>query len=143
VLQRKFSGAVLTVESAAGEAIMCRGIKPEQAEQARALIHQKTMGGRPLPSDEHDPPGAPAEGSGPAGTLLGDEVASTGPAPDPDMAGTAAARLSILNRDRLNEADLLRKLADLHRAGVLTDPEFEAKIALVGRLVSGDEAAIG
>ena len=54
----------------------------------------------------------------------------------------AAARLAILNRDRLNEADLLRKLADLHRAGVLTDIEFEEKIALVGRLVSGETLVI-
>ena len=52
----------------------------------------------------------------------------------------AAGRLAILNRDRLNEADLLRKLADLHRAGVLSDAEFEDKIALVGRLVAGETA---
>jgi hypothetical protein len=134
VLQRKFSGAVLTVESAGGEAIMCRGIKPEQAEQARSLIHQKTMGGRPLASGD----GAEAAFGHPGGGAP--PAAST---PESDMAGTAAARLSILNRDRLNEADLLRKLADLHRAGVLTDAEFEAKIALVGKLISGDEIATG
>ena len=54
----------------------------------------------------------------------------------------AANRLAILNRDRLNEADLLRKLADLHRAGVLRDDEFEAKVALVGRLVRGETIVV-
>ena len=63
-------------------------------------------------------------------------------APSADAVAAAAARLAILNRDRLNEADLLRKLADLHRAGVLTDIEFEEKIALVGRLVSGETLVV-
>ncbi len=54
----------------------------------------------------------------------------------------AADRLAILNRSRLNEADLLRKLADLHRAGVLSDAEFAEKITLVGRLVSGETIVV-
>ena len=60
-----------------------------------------------------------------------------------DAVANAASRLALLNRDRLNEADLLRKLADLHRAGVLTDAEFEDKVALVGRLVAGMSLLIG
>ena len=132
VIQRKFTGAVLSVESATGEPIVTRGIKPEQADEARVLIHQHTRQGRP-----------------PAGQLAADvavsaapEVQAPGTAPSSDAVAAAAARLAILNRDRLNEADLLRKLADLHRAGVLTDAEFESKIALVGRLVSGESLAI-
>ena len=63
-------------------------------------------------------------------------------APSPDAVANAADRLAILNRSRLNEADLLRKLADLHRAGVLSDAEFSEKIALVGRLVSGETIVV-
>ena len=140
VVQRKFTGAVLTVETGTGETIVTRGLKPEQADQAKALIHKRTRQGRPS---------VPRSGdlhAGPGGTEDGPSL----PPPDPAVAATppdavsaAAARLAILNRSRLNEADLLRKLADLHRAGVLDDVEFEEKVALVGRLVSGSGVAVG
>ena len=121
VIQRKFTGAVVSVESTS-ETIVARGIKPEQADQAQALIHRQTRHGRPpQPRDS---------------TMSPDVVPSTGPDVVP------SAQLSIGNRQRINEADLLRKLADLHRAGVLSDGEFEAKIALVGRLVSGESTTI-
>ncbi len=121
VIQRKFTGAVLSVESAS-ETIVTRGIKPEQADQARALIHRQTRNGRPPQ---------------PRDSTVSPDVA---PSTVPDV--VPSAQLSIGNRQRINEADLLRKLADLHRAGVLSDSEFEAKIALVGRLVSGESIAI-
>ena len=62
----------------------------------------------------------------------------TGDDPRPSTNDAATARMALLNQGRLNEADLLRKLADLHRAGVLTDTEFGDKVALVGQLVAGE-----
>ena len=138
VVQRKFTGAVLAVESGSGESIVTRGLKPEQADQARLLIHKRTRAGRPVlpkanqkaaPAPRHDP-------------RVNGPMPPSAAAPSPDAVAAAAARLAILNRDRLNEADLLRKLADLHRAGVLTDSEFEEKITLVGRLVSGETLVV-
>jgi len=142
-VQRKFTGAVLTVESGAGEHIVLKGIKPEQADGVRRLIQTRLRRGRPAtPSPDTNgrvdqvmrPVPPPDEGTDPAS-----RITST---PSPDAVANAASRLAILNRNRLNEADLLRKLADLHRAGVLSDAEFEDKIALVGRLVSGETLLI-
>ena len=133
VIQRKFTGAVLIVESGDGGSILTRGLRPEQAEQARVLIHKRTRGARrPGPEPRirdrrwrrRPRPRRPTRNRRPA-------------------ADSTAARMALLNQGRLNEADLLRKLADLHRAGVLTDTEFEDKIALVGRLVTGESLAIG
>lgn len=134
-MQRKFTGAVLTVESGTGDPIVVKGIKPEQADEVRRLIQTRLLRQRLGPDRE---PSA-------ASTRL-DAVVARGPqtlSPSADAVSNAASRLAILNRDRLNEADLLRKLADLHRAGVLSDLEFEDKIALVGRLVSGEPLLIG
>ncbi len=134
-VQRKFTGAVLTVESGTGDPIVVKGIKPEQADEVRRLIQTRLLRQRLGPDRE---PSA-------ASTRL-DAVVARGPqtlSPSADAVSNAASRLAILNRDRLNEADLLRKLADLHRAGVLSDLEFEDKIALVGRLVSGEPLLIG
>ena len=138
VVQRKFTGAVLAVESGSGEAIVTRGLKPEQADQARLLIHKRTRAGRPVAPKEAEKPRSPQRPNPSVNGPKPPDVSS----PSPDAVAAAAARLAILNRDRLNEADLLRKLADLHRAGVLTDIEFEEKIALVGRLVSGETLVV-
>ena len=138
VVQRKFTGAVLAVESGSGESIVTRGLKPEQADQARLLIHKRTRAGRPVTPKSTD---KPREHQRPNPSVNGPKPPDVS-APSADAVAAAAARLAILNRDRLNEADLLRKLADLHRAGVLTDIEFEEKIALVGRLVSGETLVI-
>jgi hypothetical protein len=137
VIQRKFTGAVLSVESGNGETIVTRGLKPEQADQARALIHKRTRQGRPTrPRQGPDLPPMTTAPRDARGTPHRPDTTSS------DAVAAAAARLAILNRDRLNEADLLRKLADLHRAGVLSDAEFENKIALVGRLVSGEALVV-
>ena len=136
VIQRKFTGAVLIVESGDGDSILTRGLRPEQAEQAKVLIHKRTRGGAPArPRAESAAPAspeAPAAGGGTPGTPTEPTASANG----------TAARMALLNQGRLNEADLLRKLADLHRAGVLTDTEFEDKVALVGRLVTGESLAI-
>jgi hypothetical protein len=138
VVQRKFTGAVLAVESGSGESIVTRGLKPEQADQARLLIHKQTRAGRPVTPRSDEKPRSPQR---PNPSVNGPKPPDV-KAPSPDAVAAAAARLAILNRDRLNEADLLRKLADLHRAGVLTDVEFEEKISLVGRLVSGETLVV-
>ena len=135
-VQRKFTGAVLTVESGTGEAIVVKGIKPEQADQVRRLIQTRLRQARVVPSAEDAAPTTAPADAPPSPAPQG-RVASA------DAVSNAASRLAILNRDRLNEADLLRKLADLHRAGVLSDLEFEDKIALVGRLVAGEPLLIG
>ena len=159
VIQRKFTGAVLIIESGGGESIMTRGLRPEQAEQAKALIHKRTRGGRPTApreSSEPTPAGAPATDLLAGLTVSRAAVVPTaevpppsaspvaaGPGPETPTPESAAARMALLNRGRLNEGDLLRKLADLHRAGVLSDIEFEDKVALVGQLVAGESLAIG
>jgi len=129
---------VLAVESGSGDSIVTRGLKTEQADQARLLIHKRTRAGRPVTPKSTD---KPREAQRPNPSVNGPKPPDVS-APSADAVAAAAARLAILNRDRLNEADLLRKLADLHRAGVLTDIEFEEKIALVGRLVSGETLVI-
>ena len=110
---------------------MVKGLKPEQADEVPASIQTRLLrtdrvvhGRRPKPTCR--PAARPPTRHRPRTPTLA--------APSPDAVANAAGRLAILNRDRLNEADLLRKLADLHRAGVLSDAEFEEKIALVGRL---------
>lgn len=131
VVQRRFTGAVLSVEGGNGEVITTKGIKPEQADQARSLILKRTRQGRPTLT-------GPAGGRAPARSNRHDTGTDEPIGAETPEASTPAGRLAILNRGRLNEADLLRKLADLHRVGVLSDAEFESKIALVGRLVGDD-----
>jgi hypothetical protein len=133
-VQRRFTGAVLTIEALDGDPIVVKGVKPEQADQVAALVgtHSRLAAAGLLDDD-------------PAPALSEDDdlpEASALAAPSPDAVSNAANRLAILNRSRLNEADLLRKLADLHRAGVLSDAEFSDKIALVGRLVSGETIVV-
>ena len=138
-VQRKFTGAVLTVEAGTGDPIVLKGIKPDQADEVARLIQTRLRQGRPA-----DPrPEVAARATARLDGVTEPDVGSRASAPSADAVANAAGRLAILNRDRLNEADLLRKLADLHRAGVLSDAEFEDKIALVGRLVSGVPLLIG
>ncbi len=138
VVQRKFTGAVLSVESGSGDSIVTRGLKPEQADQARLVIHKRTRAGRPVTPKQAEK----SRGNQRPNPSVNGPKPPDMSAPSADAVAAAAARLAILNRERLNEADLLRKLADLHRAGVLTDIEFEEKIALVGRLVSGETLVV-
>jgi hypothetical protein len=134
-VQRKFTGAVLTIAGLHAEPIVVKGLKPEQADEVVRLIQTRLRhpngGTAPEAATADD---APAADAPPEESVLA--------APSPDAVANAADRLAILNRSRLNEADLLRKLADLHRAGVLSDAEFAEKIALVGRLVSGETVVV-
>ena len=137
-MQRKFTGAVLTIAALDAEPIVVKGLKPEQADEVTRLVQTRlchttgSSNGAAAEADVADEPPAP--------DVLPEDSALA--APSPDAVANAADRLAILNRSRLNEADLLRKLADLHRAGVLSDAEFSEKIALVGRLVSGETIVV-
>lgn len=112
VVHKKLTGAVLSIENVDGPAIVAKGLRPEQADEARNLIMKKTRPAGPVDRN--------ARVSRPA------QTAPVNPAPPP--------------RPRhVDEADLLRKLGDLHRAGILTDEEYEEKIDLVGRLVRGED----
>jgi len=143
-VQRKFTGAVLTIVGHDGGSIVVKGIKPEQADEVLRLIHTRLR----HPADAVEGNGASAGNGAEDPSTDADADDDTPPeesalaAPSPDAVSAAADRLAILNRSRLNEADLLRKLADLHRAGVLSDAEFADKIALVGRLVSGETMVV-
>ncbi len=64
---------------------------------------------------------------------------AAGPASPADRGATPAP--TAVRDGRLDEADLLRKLGDLHRAGVLTASEYADKIALVDQLVRGELTA--
>jgi hypothetical protein len=131
VVLRRFTGAIITVESLSGDDIVLKGAKPDLADTAAALIENRTRQGQPRrPRPQSSAPVRAMPGAPPADG-----------SPEANQAD-AANRLAILNRDQLNEADLLRKLADLHRAGVLSDSEFQEKIALVGRLVSGETVLV-
>jgi hypothetical protein len=134
-VQRKFTGAVLTIAGLDG---VVKGLKPDQADEVARLVQTGLLHSTAPTNGEA--PEAEAAHQAPAPEPRPEESALA--APSPDAVANAADRLAILNRSRLNEADLLRKLADLHRAGVLSDAEFSEKIALVGRLVSGETIVV-
>lgn len=113
VVQKKFTGSAVTVESIDGTMIVAKGLRPEQAEEVRDLILRRTR-----------------RGDRPQST----RPSSTPPRPAPVIAPEVA------NKARIDAADLLRKLDDLHRAGVLTTAELDEKRALVARLAEGSLA---
>jgi hypothetical protein len=186
-VQRRITGAVLSVEGTRGPLVVARGLRPDQAVHARLLILREVRGATP-PSrqrahrlgEEHVPrptprrprdltaepvepgprpasPTAPGRTPAPAArppdrstprtpqpaarldapilTAVSQEISQSSPSEQPaaETFGLAPSRLSPHD-----EADLLRKLGDLHRAGVLTTDEYEAKIELVGQLVAGE-----
>ena len=107
IVQRKLTGAVLSIEAVTGPPIVAKGLRPEQAEEARNLIIRKTR-----------------------------RVGPASRQPRRSSAGAAPGRPRTTAR--IDEADLVRKLEDLHRAGVLSDDELAEKVALVRRLARGE-----
>jgi hypothetical protein len=110
VVHRKLTGAVLSIESATGPVIVAKGLRPEQADEARHLILRKTRRTGPVSRQSSRTPASPPTGPRPA------------------------------NRPPAEE-ELVRKLTDLHRAGVLTDDEFRDKLRLVARLARDQHVA--
>jgi hypothetical protein len=120
-VQKKLTGAVLTIESVRGEGIVAKGLRADQADEARSLILDKT---RPARMASEPVPSTPESPARPAA-----------------VAAEPASRAGAPRKRKLDEADLLRKLDDLHQAGVLTAHEYAEKVDLVGRLVRLEELA--
>ncbi len=127
VVNKRLTGAVLTIETVEGPVMVAKGLRPEQAEEARQLIMRKTRPTGPVQRTDR-PPAAKSPRSGP-GPVTPSHV-------DVVVPGTSP-RPTISSRP-IDEADVLRKLGDLHRLGILTTQEYEDKIALVGSLVRGE-----
>ena len=121
VVHKKFTGSTVTVESGTGESIVAKGLKPEQADEIRAVILKRTRAG--LPS------GTAAPASRPGREPREPIVDARDPKPAQAPSATEAAAL-------------VAKLDDLHRAGVLTDAELAEKKALVERLAQGETLAV-
>lgn len=117
VVHRRLTGVVLSIEGVDGPIIVAKGLRPEQAEESRLLILKKTRPKGPVTRAARPDPGP---------------TTSTACPP----AAPAAPRAPV------NEAELLRKLGDLHRAGILTVEEYQDKIELVGRLVRGEDLTV-
>ncbi len=106
VVQKKFTGSAVTVESIDGTMIVAKGLRPEQAEEVRDLILRRTRRG-------DNPP----------------QTRPTRPQSTPPSVGPRQRTLEV--------TELLRKLDDLHAAGILTDAELEEKRALVAHVAEG------
>lgn len=118
VVQKRLTGAVLTIESARGPGIEAKGLRAEQADEARALIMAKTR---------------PARMAGTKGTHAAKQGSGQG-------ANTAAPRTPATGTPagpRIDVAGLRGKLADLRRAGLLTEDEYARKLELLAQLASG------
>lgn len=107
-VQTTASGAVLSVESMNGPDIAATGLRAEQAEEARRLILAKTRPARV------------------ASMSTGQAPAAAAPAPAPAKPA------------RFDGPELVGKLADLRRAGILTEEEYQQKLVLVRRLAAGE-----
>ena len=116
VIAKKLTGAMITVESGDGDTIQLKGLRPDQAEEIKALIMRRTRRKGPAPQRE-------------AGVGVSEGAA-------PRTTRTSRPRLPASIAD-----DLVSKLEDLHRAGILTDAELAEKKALVARAQAGEQLA--
>lgn len=119
VVHKKFTGSTVTVEAGTGESIVAKGLKPEQADEIRSVILKRTRAGAPSAAP-------PATGR------------SERPDPREPIVDTRDPKPATADQ----RADLLAKLDDLHRAGVLTNGELAEKQALVERLLDGEPLAV-
>ena len=118
------------VESGTGVTIVAKGLKPDQADEIRALILKRTRQGGPATERV---PEARAPQPAPARAPSSDTAA-----PPASASPTSNKNPRAVGRTRLDADALIAKLTDLHRAGVLTDAELEDKKARVGQLVRGE-----
>jgi hypothetical protein len=158
-VQRRITGAVLSVASAEGPLIVARGLRPDQALQARLVILREVrvatppprqrshnLGDDPAPRparprarDLVDPqPAAPLDA--PILTAVSQELSRAHASPE-QREEPPSQPIPAASASRFDEAELLRKLGDLHRAGVLTIDEYEDKIELVARLVTHERSS--
>jgi hypothetical protein len=110
-------------------------------EIVEVVVHRR-LTGAVLTVDAARGPGITAKGLRPdqaeaARDLI---VSKTRPARlvDDHVGPTAGERAP---RPTIDHTELVGKLDDLRRAGVLTDEEYAAKVELVGRLARGDDLA--
>ncbi|MCU0311920.1 MAG: hypothetical protein MUE36_13365 [Acidimicrobiales bacterium] len=112
---RRLTGASVTIECRTGTDLVMKGLRPEEADEIRRIVlATKDLAAAADPG--YPEPSTPELPSSPATTSAFE------PAPTAPVA-------------TLDEADLLSKLIDLHRAGVLDEAELAAKTAIVGQLV--------
>jgi hypothetical protein len=114
-VQKRLTGAVLTVESARGSGITAKGLRPDQADEARRLIFEKTRSARRT------------AGGGDDETRRSSTPTAATPAPTRPPSAP-----------KVDAVALRAKLADLHTAGVLTDDEYQQKLLVVRRLANGE-----
>jgi hypothetical protein len=123
VVHKRFTGSTVTVECRDAEPIVAKGLKPDQADEIRALILKRTREGAAPPS-------------------LAEPAT---PAPPPHASGAAPGEPTSADQARpetsSDQVDLVAKLAALRDAGILTDAEYRDKVALVSRLASGASLA--
>jgi hypothetical protein len=120
VVQKRLAGAVLIIESARGPGIAAKGLRAEQADEARNLIMTKTR------------PARMAGGSGaPAVQERSTATKAAKPTTAPQHAPTKPAG------PKIDVAGLRSKLADLRRAGLLTEDEYAQKLELLAQLAKG------
>jgi hypothetical protein len=166
VVNKRFTGTSVTVEGGSGEPIVARGLKPDQADDIRALIlDDRAPDDANGSSDDGDGDGEnsgaeSAIGTGDDDAAADDEAvavadAAADAAPETEVAASAEigaggrpdADERAGNDERaaevhVDEADLLAKLAALHDAGVLTDAEYQDKIEVVTQLAGRGNLAI-
>ena len=114
---RRLTGASVTIECRAGTDLTIKGLRTEEADEIRRVVLWA--------KSEHEASGA---GSARTASAL----------PPDDRGGEALDRAQPLRPTvapaPFEEAELLGKLIDLHRAGVLDETELAAKTAVVGEL---------
>jgi hypothetical protein len=170
VVNKRFTGTSVTVEPTAGEPIVARGLKPDQADDIRALLVEGRTPGEAGGAETDAAPGAeaaapaedeePAEGdeapepaaatpTGDPGADADDDAeaepeadAGTGDDPDGDEAVQDVSGAGGAVEVRLDETDLLAKLSSLHEAGVLSDDEYRAKVEVVAQMARRGHLAV-
>ncbi len=120
VVNKRLTGAVVTIESVHGAGIAAKGLRPDQADEARQLILDKTRPARLA--------GRNGDNETDASTVAAPEPVTTSPAPATPKVDAVALR---------------SKLADLHNAGVLTHDEYQQKLLVVRRLANGETLRTG
>jgi hypothetical protein len=129
-VNKRFTGTSVTIESSSGAPVVARGLRPDQADEIRALLVNRRAPAAagfmeaPAPGPEA-PTEAPPAPTPPPPPTVGDTAA---PAEAPDV--------------HLDEADLVAKLVALRDAGVLTDAEYDEKVERVNRLTRGESLAV-
>jgi hypothetical protein len=143
VVNKRFTGTTVTIERTAGEPIVARGLKPDQADDLRSAIlerHPRLRAAEPPP--EPEPVDAPEAGTadGPEAGEPGREPATVDVEAPPEVVEDVSADEADVEV-RLDESDLLAKLSALHEAGVLSDDEYHDKVDVVARLARGGNLA--